>query len=203
MTMKEKRATTLAARTFRTIMAIAAAFDLETMQLDAVNAFLNSKLDEIIYLECPPGFKKEGKVWLLARALYGPRRSPLLWQKELTKTLLEFDLKQVSEDPCLFASEKLIIIFSVDDVIVLYCKENEAMAFEFRVALKSRYELREMGEAKWVLGVRIVRKRDERNFDLAMSGLIYRQNRPSISSRVHEIANDTYGRGNSRIDPKP
>src|SRR4051794_24360354 len=35
-------AATLAARTFRALMAVTAAFDLETRHLDAVNAFLNS-----------------------------------------------------------------------------------------------------------------------------------------------------------------
>ena len=43
---EEKRAATLPARTARSIFALVAAFDLETMQLDAVNAFLNSTLDE-------------------------------------------------------------------------------------------------------------------------------------------------------------
>jgi hypothetical protein len=52
-------------------MALVAAFDLETAQLDSVNAFLNSVLDEIVYCEFPEGFEESGNCLLLKRALYG------------------------------------------------------------------------------------------------------------------------------------
>ena len=41
-------------------MAIAAAFDLEIVQLDAVNAFLNSPINEETYIHYPEGYKKPG-----------------------------------------------------------------------------------------------------------------------------------------------
>jgi len=43
------RATTLASTTFWTLMAITAKFDLETTQIDAVNAFIHCDLNEVIY----------------------------------------------------------------------------------------------------------------------------------------------------------
>ena len=55
------RATTLASMTFRALIAITAKFDLETIQMDAVNAFVNCKLDEVVYMKQPPGFET-GKV---------------------------------------------------------------------------------------------------------------------------------------------
>jgi Reverse transcriptase (RNA-dependent DNA polymerase) len=73
------RATTLAARVFRALVALVATFDLETVQLDSVNAFLNSVLDEVAYCEFPEGFEENGNCLLLKRALYGFRRSTLLW----------------------------------------------------------------------------------------------------------------------------
>jgi len=56
ITEKETYAATLAARIFRALMAIAAAFDLEIQQYDAVNAFTNAKLSKPIYCYCPEGF---------------------------------------------------------------------------------------------------------------------------------------------------
>jgi hypothetical protein len=50
MMHKDTRAATLAAQTFRTMMALAAAFDLEIWQCDVVNAFINSFLDETVYM---------------------------------------------------------------------------------------------------------------------------------------------------------
>ena len=52
-------------------MALTAAFDLDIIQLDAINAFLNSDIDEEITIYCPEGFKTLNKVLLLLKALYG------------------------------------------------------------------------------------------------------------------------------------
>jgi hypothetical protein len=46
----------LAGKSFRTLVAIAAKFDLEARQLDAVNAFTNSPIDEEVYVTFPEGF---------------------------------------------------------------------------------------------------------------------------------------------------
>ncbi len=77
-TEQDMDATTLVAKTFRALTAIAAAFDLEIWQYDAVNAFINSLLNDEIYCYCPEGFEKFGCCWKLLRALYGLKRSPLL-----------------------------------------------------------------------------------------------------------------------------
>jgi hypothetical protein len=72
------RATTLASTTFCTLMAMTARFNLETRQLDAINAFVNCDLDEVVYIRFPLGFEKPEKVLLLKKALYRLRRSSLL-----------------------------------------------------------------------------------------------------------------------------
>jgi hypothetical protein len=72
------RATTLASTTFCTLMAIIARFNLETRQLDAINAFVNCDLNKIVYIRLLLGFKKPRKVLLLKKALYRLKRSPLL-----------------------------------------------------------------------------------------------------------------------------
>ena len=45
-------------------MAIAALYDLQAHQYDAVSVFMNSQIYEIIYIECPNGFK-ERNIYLL------------------------------------------------------------------------------------------------------------------------------------------
>jgi hypothetical protein len=64
-------------------MAIAAYFDLDIWQFDAINAFGNAYLDETVYTHYAEGFEEEegiknDELWLLIRALYGLPRSPLL-----------------------------------------------------------------------------------------------------------------------------
>ena len=63
-------AATLAAKAFRALMAIVAAFDLEAWQFDAINAFTNSQIDETIYCDYPEGFEQPGCCLLLLQALY-------------------------------------------------------------------------------------------------------------------------------------
>jgi hypothetical protein len=110
---EEKRAATLAARTGKLMFALTAAFDMDTRQMDAINAFLNSTLTEEVYTELPEGFRviKE-KAWRLKRALYGLRKSPRLWQQEATRVLTTLGLKPIPEDPCLFVG-KGVIVFSI------------------------------------------------------------------------------------------
>ena len=83
-------------------MAIAAAFNLEIQQYNAVNAFTNAKLSKPIYCYCPEGFDQIGYILELLMALYGLKISPLLWYKELTSTLAKFGLKLVLGTNCLF-----------------------------------------------------------------------------------------------------
>ena len=55
-TEEDTYAATLTARTFRALMAVSAAFDLEIRQYDAVNAFINSDLRETVHCIAPKGF---------------------------------------------------------------------------------------------------------------------------------------------------
>ncbi|KAM4062022.1 Integrase, catalytic core [Hirsutella rhossiliensis] len=59
---KDTYAATLAGRSFRILMAITAKFDLETRQLDAVNAFTNALLEdeEEVYKELTAAFRELG-----------------------------------------------------------------------------------------------------------------------------------------------
>ena len=80
-------AATLAARVFRALVAITAAFDLEMFQWDMINMFVNSSMKEMIYCNCSENFEKTEKCLLLLQVLYELRTSSLLWLKELTKIL--------------------------------------------------------------------------------------------------------------------
>lgn len=193
MGIEEKYAATLASRIFRTIMALLAAFDLEARQYDFVNAFINSQLDDLVYIELPDGFRKDGKVLLLLRALYGLRKSPRLWKEELSKTLLDLGLCAVPEDPCLYVSNKLIVMFYVDDMIVLYQKANEHAAMELERNLQKRYSIRPMGEPEWFLGIRIIRNRAARKLGYVKTLISRKLRTGSIcSTAIHHQLHSLY-----------
>ena len=105
-------------------MAIAAAFDLEIQQYNAVNVFINAKLSKPVYCYCLEGFSQDRHVLELLRALYGLKILPLLWYKELTSTLAKFGLKLVPGTNCLYTNGRLIIFFYVDNIAVLFTKKD-------------------------------------------------------------------------------
>lgn len=81
--MQDTYAATFAAKIFRSLIALIAAYDLETRQFDAVNAFANSPIDEITYCKPPEGWKvasgdEPNVLLLLLRALYGLKQAPVL-----------------------------------------------------------------------------------------------------------------------------
>jgi len=143
-------------------MALAARFDLELLQYDAVNAFVNAQLDEEIYMQMPPGYRKAGTILRLHKALYGLRRSPLLWQRELTGALQKIGFKAVPHEPCCLTCDGIVVFFYVDDIVFAFPKRKTAHAQEMIELLKARYRLTGGADLQWFLGIEIVRDRSRR-----------------------------------------
>jgi hypothetical protein len=102
-------------------MAITAAFGYETKQMDAVNAFLNAELDELVYCYFPHGFEQSEKCLRLKRALYGLRKSPRLWLKYFATTLSRLGLKAIPGQLYIYTNfNGIIIFFYIDDVCFIY-----------------------------------------------------------------------------------
>src|SRR5438045_628084 len=124
-TAEDTYAATLAAQTFRAIMAIIAAFDLETCQYDAVNAFANAILPIPIICSCAEGYERLGFILWVEKALYGLKTSPILWYKDFTLTLEDLGLNAIPDTNCLFINDWLILIFYVDDIIAAYAPKHQ------------------------------------------------------------------------------
>ena len=159
-TEQDTFAATVAARIFRALMALVAAFDLETRQYDAVNAFANSPIDEPVYCKVPQGWTGSNLILLLLlRALYGLKQSPALWYKQFSQTLIDLGLEPVSGIDCLFTNDYMLLFFFVDDVVVLYHHQYVKKVDDFQARLFETYEMRYLGELEWFLGIRVVRDR--------------------------------------------
>jgi hypothetical protein len=192
MTEKETYAATLAAASFRLLMIIVAAFDLEMIQLDAVNAFLNSKIDdEEIYIRYPNGYEKANRILRLLRGLYGLKRSPLLWFNELTSTLKGLGFKEINSMHCVMANHVAIILFYVDDIIFLFQEAMRLQVMTIIASLQEKYPLHSLPRANWFLGVRIIRNRPGRQLWLCQD------------SYIEKITNRYYKPTNNRIIGTP
>ncbi|CAI7826727.1 unnamed protein product, partial [Closterium sp. NIES-53] len=84
--------------TLRIFLSIVAVFDLNLMQLDMKNAFLQSKLNRVLYMHQPDYLDDgTGRVCKLLKSLYGLKQSPLLWYRALDGVLLGAGWKKSQE----------------------------------------------------------------------------------------------------------
>ncbi|KAK6597775.1 reverse transcriptase domain protein [Botrytis cinerea] len=106
--------------------------------------------------------KEPNKCVVLDRALYGLRDSPAIWFKDFSKTLKTIGLNQGKEEPCLFTNpdQTVLVLFFVDDIQIIYHKKDSTSADQIISGIKAAYELRELGDTEWFLGIRILRDRE-------------------------------------------
>lgn len=106
------------------LLAIAAKFNLETLQLDAINAFVHTDLDKMVFIRMLPGYTKPGKVLRLNRALYNLRRSLILWQKMLTSQIKSFGLTEIPQELCVVQKNSIICFFYIDNIVFTFKKKK-------------------------------------------------------------------------------
>ena len=76
--------------------------------MDVKSAFLNGPIQELIYVEQPPGFedpKFPNHVYKLQKALYGLKQAPRAWYECLKEFLFKQDFEIGKADPTLFHSQ--------------------------------------------------------------------------------------------------
>ena len=160
--------------TIRLIFAIAAALDLEIEQMDVVTAFLNGDLNEDIYMAIPEGLKNSSnanKVCKLLKSLYGLKQSPRMWYFKMHEFLLGIGFISSPNDPCLYfrhsSSGIVLIALYVDDLLIAGSSRSEIKFIKDK--LSQRFEMKDMGAAKVILGIEILRDRSNRRLFINQS----------------------------------
>jgi hypothetical protein len=154
-------------KTLRFSLSLAARFDYEIDQLDIPTAFLNAPVDEEVYISVPDGFQdgRAGKVLRLKMSLYGIKQAPRNWNLMINRFIVEeMGYKPSVSDPCLYArrsrSGRLMLMFLfVDDFQTYYHREDMEEWCQVKAKLVDRFNAKDMGESKWILGMRITRDR--------------------------------------------
>nr|GEY45329.1 retrotransposon protein, putative, Ty1-copia subclass [Tanacetum cinerariifolium] len=119
----------------RVILALTACKDYELEQLEVKTTFLHGNLEEVIYMKEPPRYEQGNKVCLLKKSLYGLKQSPRQWSYA--------------------AGEYIYLLLYVDDMLIA-CK-SKAEIGSIKSLLKKEFNMKELGEAKKILGMEIVR----------------------------------------------
>ncbi|CAI7880198.1 unnamed protein product [Closterium sp. NIES-54] len=152
--------------TLRIFLSIVAVFDLNLMQLDMKNAFLQSKLDRVLYMYQPDYLDNgTGRVCKLLKSLYRLKQSPLLWYRALDGVLLDAGWKKGQVDEALYFKAgdngtTCYVLVYVDDLLV--ASSSPGMLKELKELLEAAFELREISPVVKYLGLEIVRDRPAR-----------------------------------------
>ena len=146
----------------RVILALTAKHNLEVHQMDVKSAYLNGELKEEIYMEPPSGFDTpEGMVFRLVKAVYGTKQGGRVWYEDIRATLESMGYQHTEADHAVFIrttdSFPSILALYVDD-ITMASKDIKGIERD-KEMLKARYQMTDLGEISWILGIRVTRDR--------------------------------------------
>jgi hypothetical protein len=108
----------------RLVLALIISHMLIPIQFDISNAYVQSELQEEVYLRAIPGVPLQpGKCYRLLRSLYGLPQSGRNWNSVITAFFIELGFVQLREDLCvfvLFHDGKLVAVTAlyVDDILL-------------------------------------------------------------------------------------
>ncbi|GJV84472.1 putative RNA-directed DNA polymerase [Tanacetum coccineum] len=164
-------------RAIRILIAIAAYYDYEIWQMDVKTAFLNGRLDEDIYMEQPEGYvdpKFPNGVCKLQRAIYGLKQASRQWNKRFDEEIKRFGFIQNRDEPCVYrkasGSDVVFLILYVDDILIM--GNNIPKLKEVKDYLGKCFSVKDLGEAAYILGIKIYRDRSLRLIGLNQSAYI-------------------------------
>ncbi|GJX25426.1 retrotransposon protein, putative, ty1-copia subclass [Tanacetum coccineum] len=137
-------------RAIRILIAIAAFYDYEIWQMNVKTAFLNGYLNEEVYMEQPEGFINQKF----------PNR--------------KFGFSQNRDEPCVYVkasgSYVTFLILYVDDILIM--GNNIPMLQDVKSYLGRCFAMKDLGEAAYILGIKIYRDRSKRLIGLCQSAYI-------------------------------
>jgi hypothetical protein len=182
----ETTAPTMTLTSLRFLLALAAKYDLEAENIDFSSTYINADIEETIYMEQPPGFKKPGhehQVCLLRKALYGLKQAGRQWYKKLCELLVDrMGLTRCAADPAvlyLFDGDLGVIIgIHVDDSFIL--TNSKAACTAVKREIGAHYEITDLGPVRWLLGFEIRRDRAARRITMSQSAYI-----DTLAERFH------------------
>ncbi|RVW57690.1 Retrovirus-related Pol polyprotein from transposon TNT 1-94 [Vitis vinifera] len=126
---------------------------------------------EEVYMDIPAGLETTSnfnKVCRLRKSLYGLKQSPRAWFERFTKVVKGYGFVQCQSDHTLFVKHfpegKLaIIIVYVDDIILT--GDHEEKIDLLKKLLTKEFEIKDLGNLKYFLGMEIARSKKETPMD--------------------------------------
>nr|GEY51867.1 retrotransposon protein, putative, Ty1-copia subclass [Tanacetum cinerariifolium] len=164
-------------RAIRILITIAAYYDYEIWQMDVKTAFLDGYLNEEVYMEQPEGFVNPNypnRVCKLKRSIYGLKQASRQWNKRFDDEIKKFGFTQNRDEPCVYikasGSNITFVILYIDDILIM--GNSIPMLQSVKTYLGKCFAIKDLGEAAYILGIKIYRDRSKRLIGLCQSAYI-------------------------------
>ena len=168
----------------RTVMAIAAAEDMELESVDISTAFLNREINTELYMRIPEELKVEGepepgedpKRWVLRllKGLYGIKQGPRIWALKLHSVLTTIGFKWIDCNHSVYiyrrGDARIIMPIHVDDLLIASNSKSELATVKSELA--ANFKIHDQGPTKSILGIKIERDWQARSISLSQPGYI-------------------------------
>ncbi|KAL4351255.1 hypothetical protein GQ457_06G019360 [Hibiscus cannabinus] len=146
------------------LLALVAQFDLELQQMDVKTAFLNGDLEEEVYMKQPEGFSSsdgENLVCKLKKSIYGLKQASRQWYLKFHEVISPFGFIENIMDQCIYqkvsGSKICFLILYVDDILL--ATNYRGMLHEVKQFLSKNFDMKDMGDASYVIVIKIHRDR--------------------------------------------
>ena len=149
----------------RIILALVAHFDLELQLMDVKTTFLNGDLEEEVYMKQPEGFSSsdgEHLVCKLKKSIYGLKQASRQWYLKFHEVICSFGFEENIMDQCIYqkvsGSKTCFLVLYVDDILL--ASNDKGLLYKVKQFLSRHFEMKDMGDASYVIGIKIDRDRD-------------------------------------------
>ena len=98
---------------------------MDSCYFDAEQAFVQSDVDEVVYIRLPPGCGAlSGKVVRLRRSLYGLKQASRTWHYHLVRGMKALGFEQCEADACVMrlvedGPVSVVVVVHVDDIFAI------------------------------------------------------------------------------------
>ena len=163
----------------RALFAVANTCDWDVHQMDVKTAFLQGDLDEEIFMKQPEGYIDEERpnhVCRLNKSIYGLKQAARCWNSSIDTFLLSTEYRKCTADPCVYMKsvkrqdgeiDFVIIALYVDDILLF--SNNSEMLKREKLALAKRFDVEDLGELHYVLGMCVKRNRGLRTLSISQT----------------------------------
>ncbi|GJY51433.1 retrovirus-related pol polyprotein from transposon TNT 1-94 [Tanacetum coccineum] len=128
--------------------------------MDVKSTFLNSKLEEEVYVKQPHGFESSefpDYVYKLDKALYELKQAPKAWYDTLSTFLIQnkFTMGRIDNTLFIYKSKGNVLLVQVyvDDII--FGSTSYKLCKQFEKLMTKKFEMSMMGELTYFLGLQI------------------------------------------------